>query len=65
MFKTENRGELRFILDELMFDLEQDQARRILDHAWSRKFGFLTIKSGQPPDKKYFRNFDLIDLNQI
>lgn len=65
LFKTENRSELRFIMDELMFDLDQDQARRILDRAWRRKYGFLMIKAGQPPDKKYYDKFDLINLNQI
>ncbi len=62
LFKTENRSELRFILDELMYDLDQDQARRILDRAWRNKYGFLMIKAGQPPDKKYYDKFDLIKI---
>ncbi len=65
LFKTENRSELRFIMDELMFDLDQDQARRILDRAWRNKYGFLMIKAGQPPDSKYYDKFDLIRPNQI
>ena len=52
-------------MNELMFDLDQEQARRILDRVWRNKYGFLTIKAGQPPDKKYYDKFDLINLNQI
>lgn len=62
LFKTENKSELRFIMDELMYDLDQDQAKQILDRAWRNKYGFLLIKTGQPPDKKYYDKFDLIKI---
>lgn len=62
LFKSENKKEIRFILDELMFDLDVDQARRILNRAWRHDFGFLMIKAGAPPDKKYYDRFDLIDI---
>ena len=62
LFKTENRAELRFILDELMFDLEPDRAKQILDHAWRRKYGFVMIKMGVPTNEKYYDRFDLINV---
>ena len=65
LFKSENRKEIRFILDELMFDLEEDQARKILDRAWGKKYGFLYIKAGMPTDQKYYDKFDLIDIHNL
>ena len=65
LFKSENRKEIKFILEELMFDLEEAQAKKILNRAWSKKYGFLLIKSGMPTDKKYYDKFDLIDIHKL
>lgn len=52
-------------MDELMFDLDQETAKKLLEKAWSRKYGFLMIKTGQPTENKYFDKFDSVKLNQI
>ena len=62
LFKSENKKEIKFILEELMFDLEADQAMQILARAWRHKYGFLMIKAGAPPDQKYYDKFDLIKI---
>ncbi|MAO19827.1 MAG: hypothetical protein CMJ25_03660 [Phycisphaerae bacterium] len=65
LFKSENKKEIGFILDELMFDLEPEDAKKILNHAWRHKYGFLMIKVGMPPDEKYYDKFDLIDIKSL
>ena len=65
LFKTENKKELRSIIDELMYDLDEEQARKILDRVWSKKYGFLYIKSNMPTDQKYYDKFDLIDISKL
>tara|TARA_Y100000385_G_scaffold290033_1_gene361526 strand:- start:1540 stop:2334 length:795 start_codon:yes stop_codon:yes gene_type:complete len=65
LFKSENKKEIGFILDELMFDLEPEDAKKILDRAWRQKYGFLMIKVGMPPDQKYYDKFDLIDIESL
>jgi len=65
LFKSENKKEIGFILDELMFDLEPEIAKQVLEHAWRNKYGFLMIKAGQPTDQKYYDKFDLIDLDKF
>lgn len=64
LFKTENKKELKFIMEELMFDLDQVTAKKLLNSVWKKKYGFMMIKAGQPPDKKYYNKFDLIKLDQ-
>ncbi len=63
LFKTENKQELKFIMDELLFDLSPEEAKRIMNKAWRKKFGFLLIKAGQPTENKYFDKFDPIKIN--
>ncbi len=63
LFKTENRSELKWIMDELMFDLEPCTAKKILNQAWKNKYGFILIKVGMPPDQKYYDKFDLIKFD--
>ena len=55
----------QFILDELMFDLEPEVAKKVLDRAWRNKYGFLLIKSGMPTEQKYFDKFDQIDIKSL
>jgi len=63
LFKTENKQELKFITEELLFDLPPKEAKRILNKAWRSKYGFLLIKAGEPTEKKYFDKFDPIKVN--
>lgn len=65
LFKSENKKEIGFILDELMFDLEPEVARKVLDRAWRNKYGFLYIKAGMPTEQKYYDKFDLIDIKVL
>ncbi len=65
LFKTENRSELRWIMDELMFDLEPQVAKDMLEHVWRNKYGFLYIKVGVPPTEKYYDKFDLINIDKF
>lgn len=62
LFKTENRSELRWIIDELMYDLEPEVANAMLKRVWRNKYGFLLVKVGMPPDEKYYDKFDSIKL---
>ena len=65
LFKSENKKEIQFILDELMFDLEPEVAKKVLERAWHNKYGFLLIKSGMPTEQKYFDKFDQIDIKSL
>lgn len=62
LFKTENQKEIQWIMSELMFDLEPDLAKEILNYVWSRPYGFLMIKVGMPTDQKYYDKFDSIRI---
>lgn len=62
LFKTTNTPELNAIKDELMADLNKDQQNEILDIAWSRPYGFLFIDVFAPKNKRYYSNFDLIEI---
>ena len=64
LFKTENRSELKWIIDELMFDVEPNIAKRMLAKAWSKKYGFILIKLGMPTSEKYYNKFDSMDLSK-
>lgn len=65
LFKSENKKEIGFILDELMFDLEPEVAKKVLERAWRNKYGFLFIKAGMPTEQKYHDKFDLIDIKAL
>lgn len=62
VFKTTNTSELNAIKDELMADLNKDQQEKLLNMAWSKKYGFLLIDIFAPRDSRYYSNFDLIQI---
>jgi hypothetical protein len=64
LFKTENQKEINWIMSELMFDLEPEISKKILDHVWSKPYGFLLIKVGMPTDQKYYDKFDSIHISR-
>ena len=62
VFKTTNSAELNAVKDEVMADLNKEQQNEILDLAWSKSHGFLFIDVFAPRDKRYFANFDQIEI---
>ena len=62
LFKTTNTAELNAIKDELMADLNKEEQNEILKLAWGRDHGFLFIDVFAPKEKRYFANFDLIEI---
>lgn len=60
LFKTTNNGELRFIRDELMQDLNTEQQEKILGIAWAERYSFLFVKMNEPTERRYYAKFDLI-----
>lgn len=62
VFKTTNSSELNAIKDEVMADLNKEQQNEILDLAWSKSHGFLFIDVFASKDKRYYANFDLIEI---
>ena len=62
VFKTTNSAELRAIKDELMADLNPSQQNEILELAWSEPYSFLFIDVFAPKDKRYYKKFDLIEI---
>jgi len=63
IFKTTNNAELRAIKDELMADLNPQQQDEILDLAWSEPYSFLFIDVFAPRNKRYYKKFDLIEID--
>jgi hypothetical protein len=63
LFKTTNNAELRAIKDELMADLNPQQQEEILDLAWSEPYSFLFIDVFAPRNKRYYKKFDLIEID--
>src|SRR6056300_1306401 len=63
IFKTTNTAELRSIKDELMADLNPQQQNEILDLAWSEPYSFLFIDVFAPRNKRYYKKFDLIEID--
>ena len=62
VFKTTNTAELNAIKDELMGDLDKEQQNEILRLAWGRNHGFLMIDVFAPKERRYFSNFDSIEI---
>ena len=62
IFKSTNTQEKRAIKDELMSDLDKDQQDDLLDVCWDRKHGFTFIDVNAPRNKRYYFNFDLIEI---
>jgi hypothetical protein len=62
VFKTTNNAELSAIKNELMMDLNPQQQDEILDLAWSEPYSFLFIDVFAPKDKRYYKKFDLIEI---
>jgi len=63
VFKTTNNAELRAIKDELMADLNPSQQNEILELAWDEPYSFLFIDVFAPKDRRYYRKFDLIEID--
>jgi hypothetical protein len=63
LFKTTNNAELRAIKDELMADLNPQQQDEILNLAWSEPYSFLFIDVFAPRNKRYYKKFDLIEID--
>jgi hypothetical protein len=62
VFKTTNNAELSAIKNELMADLNPSQQNEILELAWDEPFSFLFIDVFAPRSRRYFRKFDLIQI---
>lgn len=62
VFKTTNTAELNAMKDELMADLNREQQNELLDLAWGRPHGFLMIDVFAPRERRYFANFDSIEI---
>ena len=62
VFKTTNSAELRAIKDELMADLNPSQQNEILELAWDEPYSFLFIDVFASKDKRYYKKFDLIEI---
>ena len=63
IFKTTNTAELRAIKDEVMADLNPQQQDEILNLAWSEPYSFLFIDVFAPRNKRYYKKFDLIEID--
>jgi GTPase SAR1 family protein len=63
VFRTTNKAELNAIKDELMTDLNPEQQDAVLKLAWDRPYGFLFVDVYAPRDRRYFANFDLIEVD--
>jgi len=64
IFRTENKKELQSIMDELMSDLTENQARQVLNTAWNNSsHGFLFIDATKSTTNRYYANFDKIVIN--
>jgi hypothetical protein len=63
IFKTTNSAELRAIKDEVMADLNPAQQDEILNLAWGEPYSFLFIDVFAPRNKRYYKKFDLIELD--
>jgi len=63
IFKTTNSAELRAMKDEIMADLNPQQQDEILDLAWSEPYSFLFINVFAPRNKRYYKKFDLIEID--
>ena len=62
VFKTTNNAELSAIKNELMADLNPSQQNEILELAWDEPYSFLFIDVFAPRNRRYFRKFDLIEV---
>ena len=62
VFRTTNNAELRAIKDELMSDLNPQQQDQILELAWSEPYSFLFIDIFAPKNRRYYKKFDLIEI---
>jgi len=62
IFKTTNSAELKAIKDEVMADLNPQQQDEILNLAWSEPYSFLFIDVFAPRNKRYYKKFDLIEI---
>jgi len=65
VFPTINGKELACIKEELLGGLTKKQHDGLLDLCWSRPYGFLWVDSDAQPDKRYYSNFDLIDIKSL
>ena len=45
-----------------MVDLDEDQQEEMLVVCWSRPYGFVFIDVNAPRSKRYFSNFDAIEI---
>ena len=60
IFRTENQRELTSIKSELMADLDDNTAKKMLNLAWDKPHGFLLILTEKPTKDRYYSNFDKI-----
>jgi len=60
IFKSSNSMEINKIKEELLHDLNSQEANQLLENAWSKPYQFLYIKLNNPRESKYYINFDLV-----
>jgi hypothetical protein len=60
LFKSSNRSEIDFIVNELMTDLSKEEQTELLKMAWKDKYSFLFIDVLKPKEDKYYIKFDKV-----
>ena len=63
LFKTENQKEIKSIISEVMADLEEKQAKEVMNIAWSDPHSFLFIDATKSTNDRYYKNFDKIKIS--
>jgi len=63
LFRTENVREKQAIKSELMGDLDETTANMVMNTAWDGNHSFLLILCEKPTEKRYYKNFDLIQIS--
>ena len=64
LFKTSNRKELDCVKSELMSDLNPEEQEEVLKIAWDEPYSFLLIMTNAQKNKRYFRRFDPIIIDE-
>ena len=60
LWKTENQKEKKAIKEELMSDLDDKTAEKLLKEAWKKKYNFLMIKCAEAKKDRYYIGFDKV-----
>ena len=63
VFKSSNSSEINRIVDELLYDLDKDQQKELLEMAWKDPYSFLYIKVNKPLKDKYYIKFDKVNFD--